>query len=338
MTTDAIGGYLQLELPRAPGEHHGDALRFQSARAAFLALISACRPDAVWLPHYICDGMLEPLETAGIPVKRYALDERLRAADTALGPREWLVYVNYFGVCRHQVDDVLRRFPRERVVIDNAQAFFEPPSDCAATLYSPRKFVGVPDGGYLVSRHAIPAPAEIDRDSPRRFMHLLKRTDTGAESGYSDYARAEASLSRQPPRRMSTLTQRLLASVDYAQIRVRRLENFARLHERIGALNHFPFAQEGIGVPLCYPFLGAPDGARARLAAERVYTPGYWPEVAARKIVPAWEAGLAREALFLPCDQRMSEGDVARVADLVAAVCGRERTSPVDTSRRSLPK
>ena len=39
MSADAIGGYLELELPRAGAGPHPDALAFQSARAAFRALL-----------------------------------------------------------------------------------------------------------------------------------------------------------------------------------------------------------------------------------------------------------------------------------------------------------
>ena len=44
MNHDAIGGYFELELPPPRGERYPDALRYQSARAAFLALLLAGRP------------------------------------------------------------------------------------------------------------------------------------------------------------------------------------------------------------------------------------------------------------------------------------------------------
>ena len=59
----------------------------------------------------------------------------------------WLLYVNYFGICQHQERQVLERFGASRVVLDRSQAFFADPIDCLATIYSPRKFFGVPTEG-----------------------------------------------------------------------------------------------------------------------------------------------------------------------------------------------
>lgn len=306
MNTEAIGGYLELELPRGGTEFHRGALRFQSSRAAFLALLRTCRPTAVWMPWYICESMVEPVMMAGIPIKRYEIDERLRIKSAEPADGEWLLYVNYFGISANNVEDVLDRFPRTRVVIDNAQAFFAEPRECAANLYSPRKFVGVPDGGYLVTDHPVPAPAETDRTSQQRVSHLLQRIDADAETGYAAYTAAEESLKCQEPKGMSKLTQRILAGINYDEIRAKRVANFAYLHEKLRPFNGFPLELDSNNVPLCYPYLGGPVDLQAKLIANRIYTPRYWPEIAADESVPPFEAELARTARFLPCDQRLS--------------------------------
>lgn len=322
MKADAIGGYLELELPRNGTEFHRDAQRFQSSRAALLALLRSCRPAAIWMPWYICDSMIEPVAMAGIPVKRYEIDERLRVKSAALADHEWLLYVNYFGICSDGVDDVLSRFPQDRVVIDNAQAFFAAPRDCAANVYSPRKFVGVPDGGYLITNRAVPEPTDTDHGSLQRFSHLLQRIDGGAEAGYADYAAAEENLKRQEPARMSALTRSILGSIDYADVRTKRVANFKRLHEKLGHRNTFPITPGDGDVPLCYPYsayspaTGSGD-LHASLIAQRIYTPRYWPDVAADKSTPEFEAQLARTTLFLPCDQRLSSTQLDGMAQLV---------------------
>ncbi|MFM0282481.1 hypothetical protein P0D75_31195 [Paraburkholderia sediminicola] len=317
MNTEAIGGYLELELPREGAEFHRDALRFQSSRAAFLALLRACRPTAVRMPWYICESMVEPVVMAGIPIKRYEIDERLRVKSVTLADGEWLLYVNYFGISGNNVEDVLDRFPRERVVIDNAQAFFAEPRECGANLYSPRKFVGVPDGGYLVTDHPVPAPTEIDRTSQQRFSHLLQRIDADAEAGYAAYTAAEESLKCQEPKGMSKLTQRILAGINYDEVRAKRVANFVYLHEKLGPSNCFPLELNGNNVPLCYPYLGGPADLHAKLIANRIYTPRYWTEIATNESVPPFEAELARTALFLPCDQRLSLTQLDDIARLV---------------------
>ncbi|MPV69913.1 hypothetical protein [Burkholderia sp. BE17] len=321
MIDDAIGGYLALEWPDCGREWHRDAMRFQSARAAFLALLRARMPSAVWAPWYLCDSMIEPLRAAGTPIRRYALNRDLGCPTIALGDGEWLLYVNYFGVCDHHVDDVLARHPRERVVIDNAHAFFSSSRDCLATVYSPRKFVGVPDGGYLVSQAHMPLPERTDDDSIARCRHLLTRMAAGAEAGYADFAAAEASLQQQEPQRMSTLTQRLLAGIDYDTVRARRIANFRYLHARLGSRNRLSLTDKTDRVPLCYPFFGAPRGLRDIWRTQRIYSATYWPDLPSGPDIPDFERNLPHDTLFVPCDQRLSPEQLKPLVDQILEQC-----------------
>jgi len=122
----SIGGYFDLELPRGNEfSMHENVIYYQSARAAFRSLLQAGKPQRVWLPKYICDAMLSPLQDEGIECSWYDLDENLNVAESiVLGDGEWLLYVNYFGVCQRQVDDLLSRFPVKQIVFDFSQAFF----------------------------------------------------------------------------------------------------------------------------------------------------------------------------------------------------------------------
>lgn len=321
----AIGGYFGLALPAGAGPRYPQAQAFQSARAAALALLLAVKPARAWLPHYLCDSMVEPFRMADIPVFRYAVDARFNVADgLALAPGDVLVYVNYFGLCDAAVARVLARFAPAQVIIDNTQAFYAAPSECLATIYSPRKFHGVPDGGYLVTAAAVATPHEVDEGSVERSIHLLKRLGDGPEPGYADYGRAEASIAGQAPKRMSALTGALLAAIDYPAVMASRRANHALLAAAFDATNTLALPLPANAVPMCYPYLpasGAVAATRAALVAQRIYLPAYWPEVQADPAAPAFEKRLAADTLFLPCDQRLSAPDLAR---LIAAVRLRE--------------
>ena len=314
MTKEAIGGYLELELPSSRGEFYPDAQRFQSARAAFLALLLAGKPRRVWIPWYICSSMIETLKLAGVSFTRYAVDNGLGIKDNiTLESGEWFLFVNYFGVCSTNVDRVLDSFPRNQVIIDNSQAFFSPPSQALATIYSPRKFFGVPDGGYLFTDLPIPEPDEEDEGSIRRCAHLLKRLSGAPEAGYADFGVAEESLTRQFPKRMSLLTRRLLSTIDYGAIQVRRSSNFATLHDKLRDSNRFSFRLERDEAPMCYPFFGVSEGTRSNLIASRIFVPTYWPDVILDQNAPQFERTFARDCLHLPCDQRNEKSDQMRV-------------------------
>jgi hypothetical protein len=314
-----IGGYFELELPAGGELAHRDALAFQSARAAFAALLAAVRPQAVWMPALVCDAMLQPLRRAGIAVRFYGIDERFAVDDSVrLRAGELILHVDYFGTCRSVQNALLERFPRDQVVADLAQAFYAPPRDCLASIYSPRKFFGIPDGGLLATQVRVDLPAEEDSGSAGRLEHLLLRYAGAPEDGYAAFRRAEGSLDDVTPRRMSAITRRLLGSIDSSAARRQRTANFAFLHGALGKRNELPIDGGAIDGPLCYPLLGRP-GLRERLLRERVFVPTYWPEAAARVGRGRFESRWIERGLPLPCDQRYTPGELRRIVDLVDA-------------------
>lgn len=305
MSDTAIGGYFEFELSPAQGEYYPNAYHFQSGRAAFLSLLLTGRPTLVWMPRYLCESMFEPLYQSDTPFKLYTIDEQLGIADTIyLKANEWLLYVNYFGVCDHQVARVLSSFPPESIIIDHSQAFFSTPPACLATLYSARKFFGVPDGGYLITDLPVKQPEEEDNYSLERCKHLLKRLAVGPEYGYVDYRAAEASLTKLAPLRMSKLTCSLLGSINYDFAKTRRSRNFIKLHAWLGQHNRLYFPIDNNQAPLCYPFLPASAGLREKLIALRIFSPTYWPDVIDRAPAESFEVALAKALTPIPIDQR----------------------------------
>jgi hypothetical protein len=323
-TAPALGGYFELELPASVDGFLQDALKFQSARAAFRALLLAGRPARVWMPKYICDAMLAPLNQAGIEIAFYDLDRNLGVAESVvLGAKDWLLYVNYFGVCSAQEERLLHRFDPARLIFDRAQAIFAPPRKSLAAIYSPRKFFGVPDGGLLDTVLQVSKPEERDADSVERCMPLLKRLDVTPEAGYADFRRAEEMLLDTTPRRMSGLSERLFASIDHDMVRQRRNANFEFLHRRLGHLNRLEIDPSGVDGPLCYPLLVDIPLLHERFWRERVFVASYWPDAKARAGEGSIEHRMACNCLPLPCDQRCGERDLARVADLAESLCRR---------------
>lgn len=319
MLKKAIGGYFSLELPAFNRCYYPQAMAFQSARSAFLALLQSGRPARVWAPWYLCESMLEPLHASEIPILRYALTTDLQPkGNIQLAANDWLLYVNYFGISKRSVDAVLARFPPKQVVLDYSQAFYEPPQDCLATIYSPRKFFGVPDGGYLLTKWPVEIPEEMDDGSLGRCSHLLKRLAGEPDAGYVDFSLAEASLENQRPKRMSELTTTMLCAINYDSIRLRRQENFQELHARLGKYNRFKFDLKEDVVPLCYPFCSEHTDLRAELIAARIFVPTYWREVVeSSQVIPEFERHFGQDMMPLPCDQRYSAHEMREVVDLI---------------------
>lgn len=309
--SSAIGGYCPLELPLRNQTFHQGALQYQSARAAFAALLQNMpEVSRVWMPAYICDSMLAPIEFSGKECLFFHIDEKFNiATDIQLQKNDLLLYVNYFGICRSAVHRVLEKFNREQVIIDCSQAFFDAPYDCLATIYSPRKFFGVPDGGLMVTKRAIVPPHEQDNDSFLRMEHLITRLAVSAEAGYASYQRAEASLENCLPKVMSELTQKLLAAIDYSAVRKKRLENFHVLHEALGSENQLNI-DSTTETPLCYPFLPARKIDKRSLAEKKIYIPTYWPDALERGLFCKFESELSGQLIAISCGQTLGKKDI----------------------------
>lgn len=313
----AIGGYFELELPQGAAERYPSALKYQSARAAFMDLLQQMsRIKRVWAPYYLCDSMLAPIRAAGKELAFYSINRHFAInGEIALKRDDLLLYVNYFGICADNVENVLNSHNRDQVVVDCSQAFYSGPYECLATIYSPRKFFGVPDGGLLLTRQVLELPIEQDRTSILRVDHLLKRLAFSAEAGYESYRSAEASLLDVTPKRMSELTRRLLASIDYNSIEQERKRNFNYLREALDSRNVLSIA-ESRDAPMCYPYLPKKTIDKKMLADKRIYVPAYWPEVNAKGIDGGFEVVAANDLLALPCDQRYTCGDYSRMLSL----------------------
>lgn len=317
MSEHAIGGYFELELPQPRVLPYPQAHRYQSARSAFLALLRVGKPKRVWMPRYLCDSMYAALREAGVEAVPYAIDEGFEVVTGIdLQAGDWLYYVDYFGVCGDVVTRLLTRFHPGQVVLDHCQAFFSPPRPCLAVIYSPRKFFGVPDGGLIVTDLPLEAPAVQDHLSRQRAQAQLERLAVSPESGYPSYVQGEASLADLEPRRMSQLTARILASVDFASVRERRNRNFRYLHARLGHLNRLALDPARIDGPMCYPLLLEAEGLRAALISQRIFVATYWPDVVEHAGSASAEGRLVRQLLPLPCDQRYDEADMARIVAL----------------------
>jgi len=313
-----IGGYFELELSAEISVIYPQALRFQSARAAFLALLRVGRPARVWMPKYICDVMIEPLRMEGIECVFYSIDFNFSIINNIdIGSNDWLLYVNYFGICSKNVDNVLEKFNKNQVILDNSQAFYSSPRDCLANIYSPRKFFGIPDGGLLITDLPVDIPLKIDEQSEHRTLHLIKRLANSPESGYADYQLAEKSLCNLEPLQMSQLTRKLLASLDYEKIKVHRNKNYQFLHEALGELNQCPIKLANIEGPLCYPFFTKNKNIKSNLISARIFTPTYWTDVKNRVFINDIEFSLVNSCIALPCDQRYRSQDLEKIVDII---------------------
>ena len=307
---NAIGGYFELEL-RKGGHYHKDAFRLNTARNCFEYVLLARKYEKVFIPYYTCEVMLQPLYRYHIAYEFYHIGKNLEPLETVdLKPNEAFLYTNYFGLKQSCVERLAKIY-HSQLIVDNAQAFFAPRIEGIDTFYSPRKFFGVPDGGYLYTDCLL--EQEFPRDkSFDRMRHLLRRIDEGAEAGYADFRKNDDSLDDNPIRRMSRLTERLLENVDYEMVYERRRANFRYFHGLLGVRNQvcFDYLPDNV-VPMTYPYcVEGGQVLRPQLIENRFFVPTYWPNVKEWCKDDGWESVLASHLCCLPIDQRYTDSEM----------------------------
>lgn len=315
---NSIGGYFELELAAAKSCLYEDAYWYQSARAAFTALLLQLPlVECVHVPVYICDSMLVPIRSANKKIIYYSINEKFSASNlNNINSNELFLYVNYFGVCDNNVKIILNQINPKQVIIDCAQAFYSGPYECLATIYSPRKFFGVPDGGVLVTKQLLVLPIDEDQESASRMMHLIDRIAFSAEIGYASYKKAEESLRDLTPKRASKLTRRLLKSIDYLGIAKKRNQNFLTMHEALSESNQLDIDCKTYA-PMCYPYMPPKPLNKVLLAEQKIFIPTYWSEVTTRTSPSDFAFKAASSLLALPCDQRYDPQSLQRLLRVI---------------------
>lgn len=316
-----IGGYFGLELLERYHFLHDNGYCVNSGRNA-LELILNYIPDLkkLWIPYFTCEVILEPLEKHDILYDFYAINERLEIAnELKLLSGEYLLLTNYFGIKDRYIRDMVKKYG-DRLIVDNSQAYFCSSIPGVKTFYSPRKFVGVPDGGIAFLSQEIDLslyPVDCSWD---RCSHLLKRLDVGANSGYADFKSNSHALVNMPIRRMSHLTQMLLRSIDYERIKMLRRENFLFLHKQLESVNRLQIDECGkdFSCPMIYPYYVIEErGIRKEMIDNRIFVATYWPNIFNWCEKDSIECQLATNIIPLPIDQRYTKRDLQYIIDII---------------------
>ncbi|MCD8154682.1 MAG: hypothetical protein LUF78_08370 [Clostridiales bacterium] len=340
-----IGGYLELE-NFSGVEYHQGLYAMNLCRTALVFFLKKVHCQKLYVPRLLCDSVTEMCRREEIPLEFYQLDNHfLPTGRISLETDEWLLAVSYFG----QLTDKKILFLKEkygRIIADLTHSFFQRPLPGIPTVYSCRKYFGLPDGAYLSSPFPLELP-EISHDSPAHMSHILGRFEDGASPHYGEMRTVASGFYQAKPAGMSRLTHNLLRGIDYPSVKGRREENYQTLEEYLGEYNpvspkynpdnelsghrifrtretfRLPFFQPPEG-PLAYPFY-FPQGVHLRkaLADVNIYVPTYWQNVILENPVDTLEHQCASNILALPCDQRYTASDMTYMAELTKQVINR---------------
>jgi len=328
-----IGGFFPLHLPErakknsvlalwgVPAHPH---LFFGNARSALSCLLQLKKPAILWLPAYSCMALAEA--AGGTRLRFFPLRADLSPdADflkSRVKPGEAVVAIDYFG--RGPGPEFLklvRSAPDILWIEDRAQAFLparEPWGDYV--LYSPRKLLGVPDGGILVSRwQALPAPEQPGHEDAGFLRAALLRYEDRDEKQndvwYAAYTEQEENM-QVSLRAMSRISRCILAAADPAPLMRKRKANYDALMAELGDIALLPAAADF--VPFGFP-VRVPERAKlaSGLHAQGIFAAHHWPELPSPASQFAAEHRLAERLLTLPVDHRYGRREMRRIAAAV---------------------
>lgn len=327
-----IGGFFGLEPPTGPcpwrsvldtwARDGAGWIGFHNARSAFAFLVRSLGPRTLWLPHYLCADMDQP---AGVRVRSYGDggDAPIEEGDLAVG--DMVLATAFFGA--PVIESIRRLAARRRDVIwveDRAQALLVPEEESLADawrLYSPRKLLGVADGGLLVGRIDVlpspdlaPPPREHLAAAPAR---AAARSPAELQAAYARYREIERD-HRVADLAMSDRSREILSGTGIERLAERRRANFAILHQRLADVAAPVVARlRRSPAPFGYPVLieRDRDGVAARLASDGFFCAVHWRDLVRGAADSPAALALASRMLTLPVDHRYGANEMDALAD-----------------------
>jgi dTDP-4-amino-4,6-dideoxygalactose transaminase len=308
-----------------------------NARSGIWFLVHQLSPRQVWCPSYLCHTILDAVNSSAAGIRFYEVNY-----DLAIPSLEWLdqvqqgdlvILIDYFGFGCDLSCAIQARERGAWVLEDASQALLSGNvgqfSDFI--VFSPRKFLGVPDGGILRLNRDVNFQGVTFETPPAQwwlnaFLASLLRREFdlhgGARHWFELFQKTESE-SPIGPYAMSELSRTLLLnSFDYSTIAQRRLDNYQVLASELGNLALFPNLPAHV-VPLGFPIrVKNRDRLRQALFDHEVYPPVHWPIQGAVPEEFGDSHRLAAEIMTLPCDQRYDGSDMQRMARLVREALG----------------
>lgn len=315
-----IGGYLELE--RADGSvFHDSAIALNSARNCLRYLIELRDIRSIWIPDYMCDAVHNTCRDCSIAVHTYQVNDKFEPIfDFHIREQDYLYLSDFFGQLTESQVAAAQAYSNGKLIVDEVQGFFRPAWPDVDTLYTCRKFFGVPDGAFLYTADERTLDDALAQDTSRtRVKHLFGRLETTATEYYRAYERSEEAIGHLPLSCMSLTTDALLRRIDYDRVKRQREVNFSKLHEELGNVNRLRL-NVPVG-PYMYPlFLDDAEKIRAELIQQKIYVPTLWPNVLNDAELESAAFSFARNILPLPIDQRYDCEDMDRILRILRSV------------------
>lgn len=314
-----VGSFIQLDLLNTKAYYTGsNVVQLNSARAGIFHACTIYNVSKVYIPYYQCPSVSAFLKNKGIEIVYYHIDTNFKPLIDKNETNSAFLLINYFGMLSAEyMQSMISNF--ENVIIDNSPAFYSKPTSGCISVYSTRKFFGVPDGSYVISDNQLSTPDYPQDASSDTAAFLLKRIEKGCQAVYAERMKNEERIDKSDIMLMSDLTKALLNNINYHKIAKIRTQNFAfahKLFKNINLINPVQFINAEC-IPMVYPLVIQNLEIVKHLNDNKVYTGRWWNQVLKLVADDAFEATLSKYMIPIPIDQRYSKTELNHVAQLI---------------------
>ena len=314
---------------------------FNTGRAAIEALLVHLKKNgktSIWLPSYDCDSVLGAAKRSGIDIHYYRIgrDLRIVAQDLdEINQDDILYVVNLFGKKEDlkTYNKILELKGKGGTVIEDLTLALL--SEGVGVGYgdyiigSIRKWLPVPDGGFVASQNELPAfekkqaaydytlyylaaqlmKYEYLKDNNLDKQQFLSLSNKGMESLFSDYSIRE----------MSLITERVVNNTEFLAVRKIRIQNYGYLYQQLQAIAEIKLMVEPtetavpLGMVICTEDR---DALFSHLVKNSIYCNIHWRP---NESTVQFEDSdyLSKHCLTIPCDQRYGKAEMDYIVQTI---------------------
>ncbi len=294
-----------------------NVLALNSEYTSFWCALKELQPKRVFIPYYTSSNWEKVASELGIGCVYYHIGSNFLPTDIDEQEGDAVFLVNYHGLCTEYIETCSFKHK----IVDNSMAFFEEPSkkENTYTIYSARKFFAVPDGAYLTANVPFKNVTLPEQDiSYKRMKALFHALEFGPGDAYKESQTNEQELATLR-KSMSSLTKKLLLSVNYEKEKQSRLQNFNILHSYLKQYNLLSIDNDDNNAPQFYPLLVTAD-IRSRLIEKKIYIPLMWRKTLSEEFDGFCEKTFSQRLICLPIEPDYSASDMEYLAKTVVAL------------------
>ena len=321
---------------------------YQSGRNAIESLLLFLKNEknirCVLLPDYICDTVADAAERAGVEIKRYLLDKDYGFDISEVNGKatgDCCIYIcHYFGTpVSDEVIEAVNMWKSKGIcVIEDVTMSLLSRGESVGfgdyILGSLRKWFPIPDGGFVSSKTSV-LPEEPVRDKVSKYtdyylaVQMMKRQyicggckDPELKDLYLSYYKESIRelFSDYKIYPISDWSYNYLQNVDIESVRDLRIRNYDLLYDLLKDVEGISVKvkRSGDNIPFGMVILSDKrDELLSELIKNDLYCNVHWRLTEDVCTGGTDGAYLSAHSITVPCDQRYSEENIRRIADII---------------------